>query len=108
MIVIKNARLRTALRWIIPLIAIPLLVLLGATVFEAKRHLLVSFGIALLAAMLLLVALVGAVVLTLRRRTDARYTPAGEAVKVNPADRISLIEMEAEKMAENPQEGGEP
>ena len=61
-----------------------------------------------LAAMLLLVALVGAVVLTLRRRTDARYTQAGEAVKVNPADRIRLIEMEAEKMAENGQEGRRP
>ncbi|MBR7068907.1 MAG: NADH-quinone oxidoreductase subunit J [Oxalobacter sp.] len=54
-----------------------------------------------LAAMLLLVALVGAVVLTLRRRTDARYTSAGEAVKVNPSDRIRLVEMEAEKMAGN-------
>ncbi|MGN0918227.1 MAG: NADH-quinone oxidoreductase subunit J [Oxalobacter sp.] len=53
-----------------------------------------------LAAMLLLVALVGAVVLTLRRRTDARYTSAEEAVKVRSADRIRLVEMVSEKMAD--------
>lgn len=52
MIVIKNARLRQVLRWVIPCLAIPLLVLLGATVLDAKRHLLVSFGVALLAVVL--------------------------------------------------------
>lgn len=54
MIVIKNDRLRRVLRWLIPLVLVPLLVLLGATVFQAKRHLLVSFGIMLLAAILFL------------------------------------------------------
>lgn len=54
-----------------------------------------------LAAMLLLVALVGAVVLTLRRRTDARYTSAGEAVKVRAADRLRLMEMVSEKIADD-------
>lgn len=52
MIVIRNTRLRQVLRWVIPCLAIPLLVLLGATVLDAKRHLLVSFGVALLAVVL--------------------------------------------------------
>lgn len=52
MIVIRNAKLRQVLRWVIPCLAIPLLVLLGATVLDAKRHLLVSFGVALLAVVL--------------------------------------------------------
>lgn len=52
MIVIKSARLRSLLRWLIPLVLIPLLVLLGATAFDAKRHLLVSFGVAVLAVAL--------------------------------------------------------
>ncbi len=54
-----------------------------------------------LAAMLLLVALVGAVVLTFRRRTDARYTSAGEAVKVKPSDRLRLVKMATETVAGN-------
>lgn len=54
MIVIRNARLRTWLRWLIPLLAIPLLVALGATLVDSKRHLLVSFGVAALAVVLFL------------------------------------------------------
>jgi len=52
MIVIRNRTLRQVLRFVIPLVAIPLLVLLGATVFDEKKHLLVSFGVALLAVVL--------------------------------------------------------
>lgn len=54
MIVIRNARVRQVLRWAVPLIAIPLLVALGATVVDSKRHLLVSFGVAALAVVLFL------------------------------------------------------
>lgn len=49
MMVIKNAGWRNWLRWLIPLVLIPSLVLLGATVFPQKRHLLVSLGVAVLA-----------------------------------------------------------
>lgn len=52
MIVIRNARLRKALRWLIPLVAIPLLVALGVTL--SNHHLLISFGIAVLAVVLFL------------------------------------------------------
>lgn len=54
MIVIRNARLRKVLRWVIPLVAIPLLVALGATMVDSKRHLLISFGVAILAVVLFL------------------------------------------------------
>lgn len=54
MIVIRNARLRNWLRWAISLVCIPLLVALSATVVDGKRHLLVSFGVAALAAVLFL------------------------------------------------------
>lgn len=54
MIVIRNARLRQVLRWLVPLVAIPLLVALGATVVDSKQHLLVSFGVAALAVVLFL------------------------------------------------------
>ena len=49
MIVIHSKRLRTALRYVIPFIAIPLLVLLSTTVFGEKRHLFISLGVAVLA-----------------------------------------------------------
>lgn len=54
MIVIRNPRLRTWLRWLIPLVCIPLLVILGATVVDGKRHLLISLGVAVLAVVLFL------------------------------------------------------
>lgn len=54
MIVIRSARLRSLLRWLIPLVAIPLLVALGATIVDDKRHLLVSLGVAALAVVLFL------------------------------------------------------
>lgn len=67
-----------------------------------------------LAAMILLVALIGAVALTLRKRTDARYTSAGDAVKVRAADRLSMVDLKSEQEAGNSvekeghQEGGRP
>lgn len=54
MIVIRSKRLRAVLRIAIPFGAIPLLVMLGALVFEEKRHLLVSLGVAVLAVGLFL------------------------------------------------------
>ncbi len=54
MLVIKNACLRKVIRWAVPFVLIPLLVLLGAAVFESKRHLLVSFGVAVMALVLFL------------------------------------------------------
>ena len=54
MIVIRSSRLRALLRWLIPLVLIPLLVFLGAAVFPQKRHLLVSLGVAVLSLALFL------------------------------------------------------
>lgn len=45
---IKNEKLRRVLRIIIPFVAIPLLVVLGAVVFDEKKYLIISFGIILL------------------------------------------------------------
>lgn len=54
MIVIQNAKVRNVLKKAIPFVLIPFLVLLGATVFDSKRHLLVSLGVALLSLLLFL------------------------------------------------------
>lgn len=50
-----------------------------------------------IAAMALLVAMVAAVSLTLRKRKDARYLDPAEQVKVKAADRLRVISMPAEK-----------
>lgn len=52
MIAIENERLRHALKVAIPFVFIPLLVICGAFVFEERRHLIVSTGVALLALLL--------------------------------------------------------
>ena len=52
MIVIKNRYFRNALRYLIPFALIPALVILGTTVFDEKRYLILSFGIAVLALIL--------------------------------------------------------
>jgi NADH-quinone oxidoreductase subunit J len=49
-----------------------------------------------IAAAILLVAIIAAVALTLRRRTDARYTDPAEAMKVRREDRIRIVKMPAE------------
>lgn len=52
MIVIRHQRLRTVLRYAIPFGVIPALVILGATVFDEKRYLIISFGVAIAAIIL--------------------------------------------------------
>ncbi len=52
-----------------------------------------------IAAIILLVALVAAVTLTIRHRSDAKYTSAGTAVRVRPEERIRIVEMEVESVA---------
>ena len=49
-----------------------------------------------IAAIILLVALIAAVTLTIRRRSDARYTSASVAIRVRPEDRLRVVEMKAE------------
>jgi NADH-quinone oxidoreductase subunit J len=49
-----------------------------------------------IAALLLLVAMVAAVGLTLRRRKDSRYFDPGAAVKVKRADRIRIVSIKPE------------
>lgn len=49
-----------------------------------------------IAAVILLVAIVAAVALTLRRRKDIKYMDPGAAVKVKAADRIRIVSMKAE------------
>ena len=48
----KSQTLRTFLRYLIPFGVIPTLVILGATVFDEKRYLILSLGIAVLALLL--------------------------------------------------------
>ncbi len=52
MIVIKNRSVRNALRFSLPLLFIPAVVLLGATVFEAKKYIFVSLCVAVLSILL--------------------------------------------------------
>ena len=49
-----------------------------------------------IAALVLLVAIVAAVALTLRRRKDTKYFNPGDAVKVKRSDRIRIVSMKAE------------
>ena len=56
-----------------------------------------------IAAMILLVALVAAVTLTLRYRRDAKYTSAAAAVRVDPKERMRIVDMKAETVAEMPE-----
>lgn len=52
MIVIGDKYLRNAVRIVVSFVLIPALVILGATVFEERRHLIVSTGVAVLALLL--------------------------------------------------------
>ena len=56
-----------------------------------------------IAAVILLVAIVAAIGLTLRRRKDTKYQTPSQQVKVRRKDRIRLVSMPAEK-----RETGEP
>jgi NADH-quinone oxidoreductase subunit J len=54
-----------------------------------------------IAAVILLVAIVAAVSLTLRKRKDSKYFSPAEAVKVNSKDRIRVVKMKAESTRNN-------
>lgn len=51
-----------------------------------------------LAAMLLLVAMVAAVALTLRKRKDSKYFAPGDAVRVKAKDRLRIVKMKSESV----------
>jgi NADH-quinone oxidoreductase subunit J len=59
-----------------------------------------------LAALLLLVAIVAAVALTLRRRKDSKYFDPAQAVKVKSRDRLRIVSMQAE--SERAKDGVQP
>jgi NADH-quinone oxidoreductase subunit J len=63
-----------------------------------------------LAAVLLLVAIIAAIALTLRKRKDSKHMDAGEQVKARKADRVRLVKMEptVETPSAPRQEGGAP
>jgi NADH-quinone oxidoreductase subunit J len=50
-----------------------------------------------IAAVVLLVAIIAAISLTLRRRKDSRAQDPSEQVKARPAERVRLVSMKAEK-----------
>jgi NADH-quinone oxidoreductase subunit J len=60
-----------------------------------------------LAAVVLLVAIVAAIALTMRRRKDTRYIDPAEQVKVKRNDRLRVVKMEVwrEPVAETPADG---
>lgn len=53
------------------------------------------------AAMVLLVALVAAIALTLRPRSDSNYQNPGEQVRVRPEERVRLVAMPSESRGGN-------
>ncbi len=54
MLTIKNEKVRNVLRILIPFLLIPVIVILGETVFDEKNHLFVSFSVAVLSVLLFL------------------------------------------------------
>jgi NADH-quinone oxidoreductase subunit J len=60
-----------------------------------------------IAAVILLLAIVAAVALTLRRRKDTKYFDPSAAVKVKAADRLRIVKMKAESNRNNEQPAGE-
>jgi len=50
-----------------------------------------------LAAVILLVAIVAAIALTLRRRKDSKFIDPAEQVKVKRNDRLRIVKMQSEK-----------
>src|SRR5581483_10003762 len=50
-----------------------------------------------IAAVILLVAIIAAIVLTHRQRRETRYQDPGKQVKVRPQDRLRIVSMPAEK-----------
>jgi NADH-quinone oxidoreductase subunit J len=65
---------------------------------ELGRILYTDYAFAFeVAAVVLLVAIVAAIALTLRRRKDARYLDPAAQVRVRRAERVRLVSMPAEK-----------
>jgi len=60
-----------------------------------------------LAAVILLVAIVAAIALTLRRRKDSKYIDPAEQVKVKRNDRLRIVKMQAEKRPGPSEEEGQ-
>ena len=52
MLVIKSKRLRDAVRFSVPFVIIPLIVLSGAIVFDRKKHIIISLAVAVFALLL--------------------------------------------------------
>jgi len=50
-----------------------------------------------LAAAILLVAIIAAIALTMRRRKDTKYQDPAQQIEVQRADRVRLVKMPAEK-----------
>jgi NADH-quinone oxidoreductase subunit J len=63
-----------------------------------------------IAAVLLLVAIIAAIALTLRKRKDSKYLDPGEQVKARKEDRVRIVKMDAVVQAPAaPQKGeGQP
>jgi NADH-quinone oxidoreductase subunit J len=65
-----------------------------------------------IAAVILLVAIIAAIALTLRRRKDSRYNDPSAAVRTRREDRIRLVPMPAERRAgaadDDTQAGADP
>ncbi|MBB5392213.1 MULTISPECIES: NADH-quinone oxidoreductase subunit J [unclassified Herbaspirillum] len=59
-----------------------------------------------IAAVILLVAIVAAVALTLRKRKDTKYFDPAKAVKVKASDRVRLVSMKAESTRNNGAQDG--
>jgi NADH-quinone oxidoreductase subunit J len=55
-----------------------------------------------IAAVLLLVAIIAAIALTLRRRKDSKYQNPSDQVRVRAADRMRLVKMDAFVEAPDP------
>lgn len=54
MLTIQNKRVRTLLRFVIPFVLIPTVAILGTIVFDEKKHLFISFFVAVLSVLLFL------------------------------------------------------
>ena len=54
MLTIQNKRVRTLLRFVIPFVLIPAVAVLGTLVFDEKKHLFISFFVAILSVLLFL------------------------------------------------------
>jgi NADH-quinone oxidoreductase subunit J len=60
------------------------------------------------AAVLLLVAIIAAIALTLRKRKDSRFLDPSQQVRVKKADRLRILQMKAVIETTQPGETGEP